>query len=227
MQPSAICVWGDSIAKGVYFDETRNRYAILRENCLRLLEQELHLPVYNHGAMGRTAPECLAAMEKSDLIPGGLAVIEFGGNDSDLCWAEVAKAPENDHPARSSMPQFRESLRGMIRFAREGKMTPVLMTPLPLDGERYFRWVSRGLDDRAILSYLGDAQMMCRWQERYACAVRDVAHEEGVPLLDFREDFLSDRGFLRLYCRDGIHPNALGHQKLFRCAMQAAAQWKS
>ena len=35
-----ICVWGDSIAKGIVFDEERGRYAILRENCLRLLETD-------------------------------------------------------------------------------------------------------------------------------------------------------------------------------------------
>lgn len=221
MTPKAICVWGDSLAKGVIYDESRKRYAILREHCLRLLENELKIPVYNYSVMGRTAPECLAAVTKEEWVPGGAAVIEFGGNDSDMCWAEVAKEPDREHPARSTLEQFRESLRGLIRFARAGKMEPMLVTPLPIDGERYFQWVSRGLDQRAILHYLGeDAQMMCRWQERYANAVRDVAREEQAALLDFRGDFLSDRRFLQLYCSDGIHPNAMGHRKLFDCAME-------
>ncbi len=144
MQPSAICVWGDSIAKGVYFDEERNRYAILRAHCLRLLAEKMEIPVLNYGSMGCTAPECLARMEAADLRPGGIAVIEFGGNDCDLCWAEVASRPGEEHPARSSLPEFRESLKGMIRFVRRGGMTPVLVTPLPLDGERYFAGYPRG-----------------------------------------------------------------------------------
>ena len=221
MMPKAICVWGDSLAKGIVFDENRGRYAILRENCLRMLEQAFHVPICNYAAMGRTASDCLREISESELVPGGVAVIEFGGNDSDLCWADVAKDPDHEHPARCSLPQFRESLRGLIRFVRQGGMKPVLVATLPIDGEKYYRWVSRGLDAAAILSYLGDPQMMYRWQERYACAVRDVACEENARLLDFRTDFLADRQFFRLFCDDGIHPNALGHQKLFHCAMNA------
>ena len=216
-----ICVWGDSLAKGVVYDETRKRYTILKEHCLRLLEKEVQVPIYNYSVMGRTAPECLALANPEDRVPGGVAVIEFGGNDSDLCWADVSRDPQREHPARSSLSQFKESLRGLIAFARAGQMEPMLVSPLPIDGERYYRWVSRGLDSQAILSYLGDPQMMYRWQERYAYAVRDVAREEKVRLLDFRAAFLADRQFFRMYCDDGIHPNALGHFKLFQCAMAA------
>lgn len=225
MKPSAICVWGDSIAKGVIYDETRKRYAILRENCLRLLEEALQVPIHNYAVMGRTAPECLANARAEELVPGGVAVIEFGGNDSDLCWADVAKDPGHEHPARSSLSQFQDSLRGIISFVREGGMTPMLVSTLPIDGERYFHWVSRGLNQEAILSYLGDPQMMYRWQERYAFAVRDVAQSENVRLLDFRAEFLADRRFSKMYCDDGIHPNALGHRKLFECAMAAVGSY--
>lgn len=227
MEYTAICVWGDSLAKGVTFDENRQRYAIVRENCVRMLGEKLHVPVYNYAVMGQTAQECLAAIRPEDLIPGGLAAIEFGGNDSDLCWADVAKEPDREHPARSTIAQFTESLRGLIDFTRKGHMTPLLVTPLPIDGERYYRWVSRNLDADAILSYLGDAQMMCRWQEQYANAVRDVAREQGVSFLDLRSDFLCDRQFGRLYCADGIHPNAAGHRKLLLSVLQRAARKKA
>ena len=222
MERKAICVWGDSIAKGVFYDENRGRYAILKDHCLRLLEKEWQVPVYNYSVMGQTARECLAGADPAQRVAGGIAVIEFGGNDSDLCWADVAREPEKEHPARSTIAQFQESLRGLVAFARAGGMTPMLVTTLPIDGQRYFHWVSRGLDQQAILSYLGDPQMMYRWQERYANAVRDVARQENVRLLDFRADFLSDRQFYRMYCQDGIHPNALGHRKLFECAVKAA-----
>lgn len=223
-----ICVWGDSIAKGIVFDEERGRYAILWENCLRLLETELHVPVRNYAVMGRTAPECLAAADPDDRVKGGIAVIEFGGNDSDMDWAAVAREPLKDHPARSSVEEFRRALKGMIAFARDGGMVPMLVTPIPIDGEKYFRWVSRGLDGGAILTYLGgDAHMMYRWQEQYADAVRDVAREENVRLLDFRGDLLRDRQFGQLYCRDGIHLNARGHRKLFDCARRILEEDKA
>ena len=221
MKPKAICVWGDSLAKGIVFDHNRGRYAILRDNCLRMLEKELQIPIHNYSAMGRTASECLKEISREELVPGGVAVIEFGGNDSDICWADVSRDPTREYPARSTIPQFKESLRGLVRFVRKGGMKPALVVTMPIDGEKYYHWVSQGLDEKAILSYLGDPQMMYRWQERYANAVREVACREDVKLLDFRTDFLSDRQFFRLYCDDGIHPNALGHQKLYQCALNA------
>lgn len=220
MNSRTICLWGDSLGKGVFFDESRGRYAILRENCLRLLAQALPVQVFNYSVMGRTAPECLAAADPGDLKPGGIAVLEFGGNDSDMDWALVAREPDREHSPRASIAQFKQGLRGMIAFARAGEMEPMVVSPLPIDGEKYFRWVSQGLDGQAILSYLGgDAHMMYRWQEQYACAARDVAAEEQVRFLDFRSALLADRQFRGLYCRDGIHLNAQGHRKLFDCAM--------
>ena len=216
-----VCVWGDSLGKGVIFDEGRGRYAILRENALRLLEQAAPVTVINESVMGRTAPECLAAMKKAPLIPGAYAAIEFGGNDSDMDWAAVAREPEREHMPRTPLPEYRASMRGLVRLARSGGMIPVVVTPLPLDGEKYCRWVSRGLDAEAILAYLGgDPWMMYRWQEQYAAAARDVAWQEGAALLDLRGVFLSDRQFGHFYCRDGIHLNALGQKKLFECILE-------
>ncbi len=216
MENRAIIWWGDSNGKGVYYDEARGRYAILRENCLRLMEKEGGLPVRNHSVMGRTAAECLAAIGGDEMIPGGTAVFAFGGNDSDMDWRLVASEPDRDHPARSSIPEFYASLCGLVNAARRGGMTPILVTPVPLDGEKYFRWVSQGLDAKAILQYLGgDPHMMYRWQEQYAAAVRDAAREDDAELLDLRSAFLQDRRFRQYYCLDGIHLNEEGHRKMF------------
>ena len=40
MDKPKICVWGDSIAKGVVFDEQRGRYVICRDNCLEVSSKE-------------------------------------------------------------------------------------------------------------------------------------------------------------------------------------------
>ncbi len=222
MQPRAICVWGDSIAKGVVFDENRRRYVILKDHCLRMLQCVLPIPVVNHGVMGCTAKACLETMEQVDMIPGGVAVIEFGGNDSDMDWRAVAQAPTDAHPARSSLAEYADSLRGIVRTVRDGGMTPVIVPPLPLDGEKYFQWVSRGLDGQAILQYLGDAHMMYRWQEQYADAARDVAAQEKAALLDVRGALLGNRSFYRFYCLDGIHLNEAGHRAIYEYVLPRA-----
>ena len=79
MMPKAICVWGDSLAKGIVYDENRGRYAILRENCLRMLEQKLQVPVHNYAVMGCTASDCLKQISEDELVPGGEEVDAVGG----------------------------------------------------------------------------------------------------------------------------------------------------
>lgn len=221
MDQTVICVWGDSLAKGVYYDEDRDRYAILKDGCLRLLAREGGFDVRSHAVMGRTAAECLSSMEAEETVPGAVAVFEFGGNDSDMDWAAVAREPEREHPARSGLAEYKTALTGLASFARRHGMEPVLTTPLPLDGEKYFRWVSRGLDQEAILKYLGgDPHMMYRWQEQYAAAARDAAREADARLLDLRGAFLSDRSFRTYYCLDGIHLNGRGQRKAYEWIME-------
>lgn len=88
-----IHVWEDSILKGIGFDEQRQRYAILRDNCIAKLAATAQIPVVNHARMGITAPEGEKDMREADLSPGGLGLIEFGGNDCDMPWTNIAQNP--------------------------------------------------------------------------------------------------------------------------------------
>ena len=40
MENRMLSVWGDSIAKGVVYDESRGRYAVLKDSCLSRLARE-------------------------------------------------------------------------------------------------------------------------------------------------------------------------------------------
>ena len=43
-----------------------------------------------------------------------------------------------------------------------------------------------------------------------------TAQDCGVPLIDVRDAFLSERRYGELLCADGIHPNAGGHALIQR-----------
>jgi len=208
---SGIGVWGDSIGKGIIYDEARGRYMIYGDNCFSRLARELEIPVDNYAAMGLTAPQGAAKMESAAMREGGIAVIEFGGNDCDMPWAEISKAPDEDHQPKTPIAEFREALARLVQRARKGGMQPVLAVPPPLGAERYFKFLSKGLNAEAILSFLGDVQRIYRWQERYAGAVRDVALKTSAAILDFRDAFLAERSVDSFLCVDGIHPNPRGH----------------
>lgn len=210
-----VSIWGDSIAKGIVYDEARGRYVVCRDNCVLRLSRDAGIEVENYAVMGNTSEQGLARMQGQTLKPDNIAVIEFGGNDCDLNWAEASEHPEIAQEGKVPLQRFGENLRAMVRRAREGGMVPALVTPPPLVSSRYFDWVSRKLDKARILNYLGDVEHIYRWQERYALMIRQVARMENAMLLDVRDVFLSQSRFTDLMCVDGIHPNDRGHKLLF------------
>lgn len=215
-QIHSLSIWGDSIGKGIVFDETRGRYAIFRDNFALRLKRMAGFPVENHSVMGATVCQAAEKLNPDTIRPGGVAAIEFGGNDCDLDWAAVSAEPDQYHEARTPIQLFRDTLSGMAGTLQRAGMKIVLVVPPPIDAEKYFAWVSKNLNPRAILRYLGDVQHIYRWQERYALAVRDVARKLGCKMLDLRDAFLVERDFKRLLCVDGIHPSEEGYGLIWR-----------
>ena len=204
----SIGVWGDSVMKGVVYDENKSKYTLLSENGADKASRKLGLRLFNRSRMGCTVTKGLQLLKKDLQRPEAAcdaALIEFGGNDCDYDWAQVAAHPEQDHQPKTPLPLFIAQLRDMIDLVRQKGMQPVMMTLPPLHAQRYFDFFTRnGLSGDSILRWLGDVQHIYRWHERYNAAVMRVAQECGCPLADVRDAFLAE-------CADGIHPNAKGH----------------
>ncbi len=220
---SEVHVWGDSLGRCIVYQTQKQRYAISSVRYAPALENELGIQVHNHSVMGWTVADGLAAFLQSAPAPGALCAIEFGGNDCDLDWPRVAAHPQEEITAKVPLPAYRQTLADFVAAARARGMRPLLVTPPPLHGLRYFRWVTRQLDGEAVLEALGgDVQHIYRWQERYAVALRDVATQTGCPVLDMRDAFLARRDYESLMCEDGIHPNEQGHQLIAETALRFA-----
>ncbi len=215
MRIESISIWGDSIGKGIVFDEARGRYAICRDNYALRLKRE-GVPVENHSMMGYTILQAIESMREEDMRPGGVAAIEFGGNDCDLDWKAVSEAPDGEHQARTPLNIFKDSLHGVVKRVRAFDMRPVLVIPPPIDAEKYFAWISKNLNPKAILNYLGDVQHIYRWQERYALAVAEIGSRLNCTVLNLRDAFLVARDFKALLCIDGIHPSDKGHALIWQ-----------
>ena len=211
MKITGISLWGDSIGKGIVYDAQRGRYSIYADNLFSMLKRSLTIPVDNYALMGCTAPAGAERMRRAQLREGSLAVIEFGGNDCDMPWSEISADPEGEYEPRTPLGAFGEAIQDMIAQVRSQGAIPVLVTPPPLDANRYFEWVSRKLLPENIMRYLGDVQYIYRWQEHYAGAVRRIAAEAGCALCDILDQFLMLRRIDRLLCVDGIHPNQDGY----------------
>ena len=219
---SDIHIWGDSLARGIVYCEERGRYAISSERCASKLGEALHCKVENHSNMGATVLDGLRCLERFTPIPGSLCAVEYGGNDCDLDWPNVAAHPEEAVCAKVSLEDYQAGLIQFVQTIRQGEMYPLLVTPLPLHAQRYYQWVTRGLDASAVLEALGDVNHIYRWQERYTIVMRNVARKLNCELLDLRDVFLARRDYETLMCVDGIHPNDRGHQVLTEAVLDFA-----
>lgn len=222
MTYSEIHVWGDSLARGVVYHEEKGRYAISRERCTTRLAEALPCKVENHSGMGATVLDGLAWFQPFQGKAGALCAVEFGGNDCDLDWPHVAAHPDEPVTPKVALGQYEATLEAFVAEIRRRGMVPLLVTPLPLHAERYFRWVTRELDADAVLHALGDVNHIYRWQERYAIAMQGVARRTRCRLLDLRDVMLSQPDYERLMCADGIHPNDAGHRLLSDAALAMA-----
>lgn len=103
-----------------------------------------------------------------------------------------------------------------MELLRQNGVQPLLMTLPPIDAEKYLHFICRGGADRGrILSWLGDCQMIYRYQELYSDTVAAVAAEHAVPLIPVRRAFLWDLNYCRMISPDGIHLNMTGYRRLF------------
>jgi lysophospholipase L1-like esterase len=209
-------VWGDSLFKGVIFDEVKNRYVIHKDNCVNKLKDFLPFPMMNYSRMGCTAAKALDKIEREIIECDGLALIEFGGNDCDVDWAAVANDPDFDHQPTTQPTHFAAHLEELVVRIRGAGMRIILAVPTPLYAPRYFDWVTQGLNKSAVLSFLGDVHRIYRWQELYAVAVLRTAAKLDCLVLDLRTPFLERKNYENLLCVDGIHPNIAGHELMFQ-----------
>jgi lysophospholipase L1-like esterase len=213
MKPT-IAIWGDSLLQGVVLDETQGRYSILENNCATTFAKKLGISITNNARFGCTAPKGRKSLART-LDSGarfGAAVLEYGGNDCDFIWDEVARVPEAEHQPKTPLQEFIACYTGMIEAVKAQGIMPILVSLPPLDAQRYFNWITRnGANRENILHWLGDVQHIYRWHERYSNAVATLARQYACAFVDIRDAFLSQRDFESFLCADGIHPNQKGH----------------
>ena len=212
-----IQIYGDSIMKAVLVDE-QYQYHQISSRLLERFRQDTGADAVNRARFGYTAARGQVVLQK-DLDKGldcDLALLEFGGNDCDHNWIEVARTPDGEHSPNTPLPKFLDTLKEMALAIQARGIQPVLMTLPPLDAEKYLNFIGRrGADPNAVLSWLGDVQMIYRWQELYSNAVAQLAARLGLPLLDVRSRFLSRRDYTTLIARDGIHLTQPGYELIY------------
>ncbi|MBU3111109.1 SGNH/GDSL hydrolase family protein [Clostridium lacusfryxellense] len=205
--------YGDSITKGIIYDDEKSKYAILKENFTSIIENKIKGPVYNAGKFGSTIIRGARKMY-NDVIKKSpdIVLIEFGGNDCDYNWNDIAKNPDMEYKPNTDIITFRETLLAMIDTLKSNHILPVLMTLPPLDPLKYFKWISKedNTNEMNILHWLGTKETLFNWHNSYSKTITQVAIETNTVLIDVRSEFLKYNNYSKFLCRDGIHPNIEG-----------------
>ena len=214
-------IYGDSLLKATVPDEDMHYRFHLPEVMAQYPTDRLE--VVNRAKMGATVTKGLSLVEHD--VQRGMdarwALVAYGGNDSDFDWEAIAAAPEQEHLPHTVLPEFIEKLRCAVQELASAGVQPVLMTLPPIDGQRYFQFISRRADGGRILRWLGDVGRIYRHQELYSDAVAALAMTEGLPLIDVRRQFLPMRDLSRYIAADGIHLTMTG----YRCLFDTLAGW--
>ncbi len=220
----SVCIFGDSVAKGVIFDAVKNKYRLVKESFAGIVERQHNISILNFARFGCTismGSEILKRHEEQ-LHQFDYTILEFGGNDCDYNWAEVAENPFRPHQCKTPLSQFRSKYLELIDRVLQNGGRPVLLNLPPIDPKRYYRWISRGLNGKNIIAFLGEIEAIYRWQEMYSKAVEELAAEEKIPLIDIRSGFLNKKNFSDYLCADGIHPNERGHLLISKALREKA-----
>lgn len=214
-RPTKICIFGDSVGRGVIYDPEKEGYDTDR-GFVSMLEKEWEMKADNFTRFGQTIDVGLAMLRKKiGKTEADTVFLEFGGNDCDFHWKEIAADPDAFHAPKTTLSEFIRIYKEMIEEVRAAGKTPIVIDLPPIEHNFYFDWVSRGVSGDNILKWLEhDKKEIYRWHESYSYAIYNVCRENRVKMINVRSGF-DGKDLALLVCKDGIHPNVDGHRIIF------------
>jgi len=198
----ALVAFGDSTTAP---RENLEVYSELLEKQLKA--KSLAARVINAEVRGHNTEDATRRFQK-DVLDNrpDLVVLQFGINDAAV---DVWEQPPAEKP-RVDLTDFRNNLQYFLSTLKTRGVKVVLMTPNPL------RWTPRLRELYGKPPYHPeDPEGMNRLLHTYVAAIRKLARQESVALVDVNgafRDYARGHGSLDDLLLDGMHPNQQGHR---------------
>lgn len=220
---------GDSIIKGVLVQSEgeRSRYSLADKSIVEYCAEKLGGESLNLGKMGCTieAGERILNRYLDKMSGAQYVLLEYGGNDSDYNWQEIAEAPEKEHFPRTRLEVFEQVYERVINKIKEMGAIPLVLSLPPMDAERYFAFFSQKWEDgfRAnVMRWLGGStNTIMSGHELYNLATMRIAQRTGAQWIDVTSGLLKGHNFRAYLCDDGIHPNERGQRMIAEAVLQS------
>lgn len=214
-----VCGFGDSIMKGIVIDNENSntetvKYKISNMGFAARCCRNLGIEVENFARFGSTVNQGMKYVNRyADRIKeADYVIFEYGGNDCNYNWADIAENPDDVHTPAVPLHSFVEHYSALIDEVRGLGARPVLLSLPILDPVKFFKHLSKGLNSENILRWLnGSIFTLDRWHERYNMEIFRLGLSRRVPVIDITSVFLERRNHADFLCDDGIHPNDEGH----------------
>lgn len=215
--------FGDSIMKGVVAEYSPSskfamKYDICPDNFVEACSKILNRKIINFARFGSNIAAGKKYLERNldKICPGDYVVLEFGGNDSNMDWKAIAEDVNGEHQPQTTLRDFRRIYNSIIEEIDTRGGIPVLMSLPPIDAEKFFNFVTIGINGENIKTYLGGrVQYMADWHEKYNLEVFKIAAAKRVHVIDITSAFLDHSNYSDFLCDDGMHPNEAGHGLIF------------
>lgn len=211
----SVIVWGDSILKGIISSEDLTQIRPSEINALQMAGEKLAIEINSKSIYGAHIIKLQSTQTKNlnKGLTADIALIESGTNDCDYEWNDVCTKPFSEITQKVPLADFKRIASEMVDTSRENKITPVLVTAPDLAIPYWKEYITRGLDKEKIAQFIGhDPYVLLRNQEEYMEALRQIAKEKNVQLIDMRVEFRKTSDPMSLMCKDGVHPNLEGHK---------------
>jgi lysophospholipase L1-like esterase len=194
-----VVAFGDSITNGTSpagMTEADTFREVVRHKLIEKLERQVE--VSNAGVNGDIVTLALERFNRDVIAKRpDVVTVMFGGNEAGFYRPQTNDFADTP---RVTCREFAAALRQLVDRARSAGITVVLMTCPPMT-ERYWGMKLEAYRKNGINFLVKD----------YAQAMRDVAAEKGVALVDVYRAFGENPGRLD-YFPDGLHPDARGHR---------------
>jgi len=209
--------------RGVYYSTEAGRHKLFGKRLERLKNDGVE--VTNCSIMGATVTTGTELIHKRLTAPASdtTVIFEYGGNDCDFRWADISNDPSGEYFPNTPLSNFVNLYEDCIKYAKDMGAKVHICNLVPLDSERYFKWISRNLSIDNILSWLGDTSMLYRWHEYYNRTAERIAEKYDCPLIDIRSPFLLSHNYANLLSDDGIHPTIEGHEVIDDLIIEAVS----
>lgn len=200
---------GHPLRMVVFGDSTTAPRGKLKVYADQLADMFPSVEIINKGVPGDTT-EAASRRFQSDVLDQkpDLVVVQFGINDSMI---DVWKTPPRE-ASRVSLEKYRENLRAFVIRIREGGGRVVLMTPNQL------RWTPTLREKYGRAPYdLSKPGGLTIVLDDYAQAVRDIASQLHVPLVDIYSLYATEElkgSPCAELLPDGMHPSEEAHKQV-------------